>query len=286
MNDTTEATVGSGVMQSDQDAREARTVKEHFIEARREKERFSKKWGLFWKLVLGRHWPESTQSDFEKARPVIQKTHQAVQTRLAHLTSRRPVLKIISEFERPAELLQRVIDAVWTMADLDYLRSLSVLNSLVPGTGCLKVLWDSQKRSGKGDIDVQAVDPHNIFISAGCIEAEDADQITHAQNITMSRLHRMYDGDEKVKAKLALVKKGPDEPSLSFDVLAEDKGSGGLLQGFGTDGTSSNGTVFRGPADGKAQGIDDDRVTVYEEWTRRDDGKLHVRVVEIGRAHV
>lgn len=264
----------AGVAQ-EREAELVRELKAKYDQAKKDKKRFSDKWGLYWKLALGKHWPEGRTGDMERARPVIQKTHQAIETRLAHLTNRRPATRLFVAGDAgvaPAEAFQRIYDAKMDDAKIDFLTAMSIRNVEVVGVGCLFVGHKIGK-DGMPDCDIQIKDPHHVFLAPGCLDEADADYILVAQNMTLGQVKRQFTDLEGIDEKLARVTPGVMDDELFVDVLA-DPSNEGMTHSVSV--TDSSGNV-RGPYHASSENMRRDAaafVTLLDAWIREPEGEL------------
>lgn len=155
-------------------------------------------------LIYGdRHW-SGDQKEWQST-PTINLSWAAVNSILPILTDNRPqwtVLPRTPEDSEVASILRAVFEWLWEENSCSILLPKTCLNTLVFGNGFWKLRWnpDLHRGSVAGDIEILDVDPTNILFNPETTSIENAERVTHVEQVPVSKVKRMFpDMASKIK---------------------------------------------------------------------------------------
>jgi hypothetical protein len=121
------------------------------------------KMGRYIDYFMGRQWGTGRPS--YRAAPVDNRIWRLVWETVAQLTDIRPTFEVKTfrdEYKDTAEMLNNVVRAWWLMNDADQVLQMALLYALF-SIGYLSVKWNPQARNGEGEIELQALGPHDVL---------------------------------------------------------------------------------------------------------------------------
>lgn len=116
--------------------------------------------------------------------------------------------------------LSQIVPAVLAQNDYEAVYDERIWRKLKTGTGCTKVVWDSRKHNGLGDISINCVDILNLFWEPGIKDIQASDMVFHVEMVDKERLIERY---PQLKDKGLAASFRPNEQPVDDNVNMSDK---------------------------------------------------------------
>ena len=161
-------------------------VKALFDTAKDRRKARDDEWRLLWDWYSGNQFKMAWPDDMSQI--VVNHCHRIVETILPLMTDLRPrpVVMPRNRFTVDvAKVLDRTVEQVWKENDLDVTLQEPLRDSLITGTGFLKVGWDRYGKAGLGQIFIDAVPTHQIYPDPSGTNIDDLNYIFHRTSITL-----------------------------------------------------------------------------------------------------
>ncbi len=156
-------------------------------------------------LYMGDHWAGLNMPSF-KNQVTLDLIASAIDTMVPILSSRPPRIDIVNigseEIEmKSAEILQKQMDELWVLRDMQNLVPDWLLDYLVYGCGILKITM------GDDDLpDADVVDPYAFFVNPSATKLENAEYVAYAAPTPLWEIRHKYKNGKYVKAMSELDK--------------------------------------------------------------------------------
>jgi hypothetical protein len=165
----------------------------------------SKVWRESEKLYMGDHWGGMNMPNF-KNQVTLDLIASAIDTMIPILSSRPPRIDIISIGDddvssNAAEILQKQIDELWVIRDMQNLIPDWLLDYLVYGNGILKVHYNDDDLP-----DADVVDPFAFFVNPSATKLENAEYVIYAAATPLWQIRDKYENGKYVKSQSSLEK--------------------------------------------------------------------------------
>lgn len=254
---------------------EVRKIEQAWHKARAFRSNSDKDWAAWDRYYLGHHWNKPRAP--WKSKPVKNFIFSHVETIIPIMTDSAPQVSIIA-FEdgdaQIAEILAQISRRVWVDQDMDLKLPAVLKNTLLYGTGFLKV-WFNPNLGPFGDVAISIVDTRHIYPSPGAQSLDDASYVIFAANVPLSLVISMYPEAEQAH-RSGRLKTGVWDESLTVDKPVNSEMNSVSFSNTTiqtTDGTST--TQFTHiPRVGSAAMDRDDMVTLVEYWESTPEGKF------------
>jgi len=164
-----------------------------------------KVWREAEKLYMGDHWGGMNMPNF-KNQVTLDLIASAIDTMVPILSSRPPRIDIINIGEddvsyNASQILQKQIDELWVIRDMQNMMPDWLLDYLVYGNGIVKV------RFGEDDLpDADIVDPYAFYVNPSATKMENAEYVIYAAPTPLWQIKEMYPNGKYVKSQSQLDK--------------------------------------------------------------------------------
>jgi len=165
----------------------------------------TKIWREAEKLYMGDHWGGMNMPNF-KNQMTLDLIASAIDTMVPILSSRPPRIDIINIGDdevsaNAAKILQKQVDELWVIRDMQNLIPDWLLDYLVYGNGVMKVNY---KEDDLPDADV--VDPYAFFVNPSATKLENAEYVIYAAPTPLWQIREKYENGKYVKSQSELEK--------------------------------------------------------------------------------
>lgn len=121
----------------------------------------------------GKQWQSEKFASLYKSKPVMNIIRQSIQSQLPILTDNRPGFSILprepGDFDF-ASMLAELVDNWWDNNSMDQVMVEALMDSMILDAAILKTTWDPSKEDGVGDINVEVVNPFDIYVPYGATD--------------------------------------------------------------------------------------------------------------------
>ena len=190
---------------SKEEAKITRRTQNMFDMARKAKNNTMKVFREAEQLYMGDHWAGLNMPNF-KNQVTLDLIASAIDTMVPILSSRPPRIDIVNigseEIEmKSAEILQKQMDELWVLRDMQNLVPDWLLDYLVYGCGILKITM------GDDDLpDADVVDPYAFFVNPSATKLENAEYVAYAAPTPLWEIRHKYKNGKYVQAMSELDK--------------------------------------------------------------------------------
>ena len=165
----------------------------------------TKIWREAEKLYMGDHWGGMNMPNF-KNQMTLDLIASAIDTMVPILSSRPPRIDIINIGDdevsaNAAKILQKQVDELWVIRDMQNLIPDWLLDYLVYGNGIMKVNY---REDDLPDADV--VDPYAFFVNPSATKLENAEYVIYAAPTPLWQIREKYENGKYVKSQSELEK--------------------------------------------------------------------------------
>lgn len=232
-------------------------VQKLLSEGRTARRNFDKDWEKYRAYEKGNQWDKSKRPEYRASIP-FNIIRSAIQTQIPILTDSRPTFTLSGKQPNDhkfAEALNDYVESWWRKNEMSLTIVDVLTDTMIPGTGILKVKWNQDLEEGLGDVDVELIDPEDIFVNSMArdfSQAKGCKFVVHKTRRTVGEMKR------KFPKKAHLIKTDSDQQS---DTLASRTFTGDVTLVSPID---QKPTIEQEPT--RPTGKDDDVVEVAECW--------------------
>ena len=171
----------------------------------RARENTTNVWREAERLYMGDHWTNMNMPAF-KNQVTLDLIASAIDTMVPILSNRPPRIDIIAvggddTSTKAAEILQKQVDELWVIRDMQNLVPDWLLDYLVYGNGILKVHFQDDDLP-----DADVVDPYAFFVNPSATKLENAEYVIYAAPTPLWEIREKYDDGKYVKSESKLEK--------------------------------------------------------------------------------
>ncbi len=157
------------------------------------------------RLYMGDHWTNMNMPAF-KNQVTLDLIASAIDTMIPILSNRPPRIDIIAVggddiSTKAAEILQKQMDELWVIRDMQNLIPDWLLDYLVYGNGILKVHFQDDDLP-----DADVVDPYAFFVNPSATKLENAEYVIYAAPTPLWEIREKYENGKYVKSESKLDK--------------------------------------------------------------------------------
>tara|TARA_R100001530_G_scaffold14867_2_gene13305 strand:+ start:702 stop:2510 length:1809 start_codon:yes stop_codon:yes gene_type:complete len=194
----------------------------------------TKVWRECEELYMGEHWKGMNMPNF-KNQITLDMIGSAIDTMIPILSNRPPRIDIIAVGDAEiglsaAEILQKQIDELWVIRDMQNLVPEWLLDYLVYGNGILKVHFNNEDDLPDADV----VDPFAVYVNPSATKMENAEYIAYAATTPLYEIREKYENGKYVKAQSEL------EKYEALKINDVSMGGSNITQVTDTKGTETN----------------------------------------------
>lgn len=88
--------------------------------------------------------------------------------------------------------LEQVMESNWLLQSWDKQVALTILDSLIYGTGILKSVWDIGSDEGLGNADIKRIDPYTFYPDPNCSSFDDMQYCVEVKRLSFDQIQRQY----------------------------------------------------------------------------------------------
>ncbi len=163
-----------GPVRDPDEQREADMVLKLYEKGKEARKKYDKDWKKYNDFYEGKQWDDKRPS--YKAIPVANVIRQSVQTILPILTDAQPGFNV--DPKEPgdydfADFFAKLVPTWWARQGMNLKLLDPLMDSMIYGIGCFKVVWDEDAEEGAGDVVVAGVDPNLLYWPDGAKSFED-----------------------------------------------------------------------------------------------------------------
>jgi hypothetical protein len=244
-------------------------------DSRASRQKFERIWEESINFYNGNHW--------RTRRPSYRVSHKAnfvfstVETVLPILTDQSPTIKILPrgrQDARSAEIMERVVEYIWSRGNMDEKLVDVCRGGLILGTWAFKVVFDPAILPF-GDVRVTAIPPTNLFPDPAATTIENAQWVIHRSMVPISVLLRRYPQAREAIAQASgekeLLRKWTEAAMLNIETESAANSSfvGYQVTGPGSAASTDGVNFVRAP---RERIPTSKTVEVLECWHRTDEG--------------
>ena len=194
----------------------------------------SKVWRESEELYMGEHWKGMNMPNF-KNQVTLDLIASAVDTMVPILSNRPPRIDVVhlgsdEVSMNAAEILQKQIDDLWVIRDMQNLVPDWLLDYLVYGNGILKLSFNNEDDLPDADV----VDPFAFYINPSATKLENAEFVAYAAPTPLWEIRDKYENGKYVKAQSEL------EKYEALKINDVDMGGSNVVQVTDTTGAETN----------------------------------------------
>jgi hypothetical protein len=256
-------------------------------------------WQRWYRLVHNRTWGEFRPNWMPS--PQVSETYPIIASMVGWMTDQRTSLSVIPSmnphsptyefYSTLARDLELVIKSSWIVNENDVEVEKALWDALLYGTAFWKVTWDASLAGGLGDPRMNRIDPFRMYVDPHASTMDEANYIIEARTMSLQEMERRWPGSV---ARM----RGENYEDSSVDErepLYSSNGRAPMANPGGIDGAPPMWGMPGQGRDGRSQ-REDEGVTVYEAWLRKndkytnEDGEEYVedcwRVVVVAGNHI
>ena len=194
----------------------------------------SKVWRESEELYMGEHWKGMNMPNF-KNQVTLDLIASAVDTMVPILSNRPPRIDVVhlgsdEVSMNAAEILQKQIDDLWVIRDMQNLVPDWLLDYLVYGNGILKLSFNNEDDLPDADV----VDPFAFYVNPSATKLENAEFVAYAAPTPLWEIRDKYENGKYVKAQSEL------EKYEALKINDVDMGGSNVVQVTDTTGAETN----------------------------------------------
>lgn len=177
-----------------------------FDMCRKARSNTSKVWREAEELYMGEHWKGMNMPNF-KNQVTMDLIASAVDTMIPILSNRPPRIDVVNVgsddvSKNAADILQKQIDELWIVRDMQNLVPDWLLDYLVYGNGILKLSFNNEDDLPDADV----VDPFAFYVNPSATKLENAEFVAYAAPTPLWEIKDKYENGKYVKAQSELEK--------------------------------------------------------------------------------
>jgi len=159
--------------QDSQSQKDVAMVLRKLDEGKKAREPFDKDWDEYRSFYKGEQY--KIRKAGVKSTPVLNILRPTIQTIIPIMTDNQPGFNVTGK--RPqdfqiADDLEKVQEDLWERRGWNHTLIESLMDSCIYGTGVLKVTWNNDLEESLGDVDIQRVDPKEIYVPKNAVDFE------------------------------------------------------------------------------------------------------------------
>lgn len=179
--------------QGAEEEREVRLVNNLIEQGKAYRSRFDEDWEDRYNFYIGKQWKTG---DSARSRPVMNIIRQMIQATIPILTDQRPgfnpMARDPSDFEF-ANCMATLIENWWDNSSMDHTLIETIFDCMLFDCGVLKVTWNNDLEDGIGDVQVERVDPRDIYVPRGCQDfTKNCGWVVQKSQKTVGELRRLF----------------------------------------------------------------------------------------------
>jgi hypothetical protein len=132
-----------------------------------------KDWSKRQDYYEGKQWQSEKFASLYKSKPVMNIIRQSIQSQLPILTDNRPGFSVLprepGDFDF-ASMVGELVGTWWDNNSMDHTMVESLMDSMILDAAILKITWDPAKEDGVGDINVEVVNPFDVYVPYGAVD--------------------------------------------------------------------------------------------------------------------
>jgi len=204
--------------QGAEEEREVRLVLNLIEEGKAYRSKFDEDWEDRLDFYKGKQWKTGANA---RSKPVMNIIRQIIQATIPILTDQRPgfnpMARDPSDYQF-SQCMATLIENWWDNSGMDHTLIEAIFCSMLYDCGVLKVTWDPTLEDGIGDVNVENVDPRDIYVPRGCQDfTKNCGWVVHKTQKPVGLLRRLFpDMVDMIKADSA--KDGTEKVSKSDDL--------------------------------------------------------------------
>jgi hypothetical protein len=219
---------------SKNDERVIKRTEAMFDMCRKARANTTKVWREAEELYMGEHWKGMNMPKF-KNQLTMDLIASAIDTMVPILSNRPPRIDIINVgsddvASNAAEILQKQIDELWIIRDMQNLVPDWLLDYLVYGNGILKLSFNNEDDLPDADV----VDPFAFYVNPSATKLENAEFVAYAAPTPLWELKEKYPNGKYVKSQAQL------EKYEALKINDVDMGGSSITQITDTKGQETN----------------------------------------------
>lgn len=173
--------------------REVRLVLSLLEQGKAYRAKFDEDWEDRYNFYCGKQWKPGTNAN---SKPVMNIIRQMIQATIPILTDQRPgfnpMAREPSDYEF-ANCMATLIENWWDNSSMDHTLIESIFDSMLYDCGVLKVTWNNDLEDGIGDVQVERVDPRDIYVPHGCQDfKKNCGWVVQKSQKTVGELRRLF----------------------------------------------------------------------------------------------
>ncbi len=180
--------------QAPEDSAEVKFVLARFDEGKEARKEFDKDWPTYREYYKGNTM--KNRVSVGKANTGFNIIRSTIQSTIPILTDSRPGFGVLPREPGDyqfADNLSKVVEAIWENRSADHTLVEVLMDSLMLSAGICKVTWNTDLEDGLGDVDLQPLDPEDIFIPK---QATDFDKncgwVLHRTRKKLGQIRRQF----------------------------------------------------------------------------------------------
>ena len=183
---------------------EAEMIIRWFGDAKAWRSQFDCNWEKYLNAYKGQTWNQTSskttgfiqKSSGSKQKPENNIIRSTIQSIIPILTDAKPGFNLVPpqpldhEFTK---MLGEQIESIWDRQDMPVKIVEAITDQSIFDCGIFKVLWNSELEDGLGDVEIEVVDPNDIFVSRGTIDFDrNCSFVVHRLYKTVGYMRRKF----------------------------------------------------------------------------------------------
>jgi hypothetical protein len=164
-----QAAVNPGAQDSEEQ-KDVQMVLRRLEEGKKAREKFDCNWDEWRAYYKGDQWRDQKN---RKNRPAMNILRPVVQTILPIMTDNQPGFNVTGKKPQDyqfANTIQKVDEDLWDRRGWNHTLIEILMDEMIIGTGIGKTTWNNDLEDGLGDVDIQRVDPKEIYIPKNAVD--------------------------------------------------------------------------------------------------------------------
>jgi len=179
--------------QGSDEEREVRLVLDLIQQGKAYRSKFDEDWDTRRDFYEGKQWKTGSNAN---SKPVMNIIRQTIQAIIPLLTDQRPGFnpepKDPTDYEF-AKCVATLIETWWDNTAMDHTLIEAIFMSMLYDCGILKVTWDPDLEDGIGDVNVESIDPRDIYIPRGAQDfTKNCGWVIQMSKKTVGEVRRMF----------------------------------------------------------------------------------------------
>jgi hypothetical protein len=179
--------------QGEEEQREVRLVLSLIEEGKAYRKEFDEDWDKRRDYYHGKQWDAGKKA---RSKPVMNIIRQMIRATIPILTDQRPgfnpMAREPSDFQF-AQCMATLIDNWWDNSTVDHTLIEPIFDSMLYDCGILKTTWNPDLEDSIGDVQVERIDPRDIFVPRGCQDfTKNCGWVVQKSRKTVGELRRLF----------------------------------------------------------------------------------------------